>query len=286
MNYNNVDLQPCYVLHQKAYRDTSALVDVLSRQYGRVSLVAKGIKSSKSKMRGVLQPFFPLLISWCGKGDLQTLKTAEAHGLALTLPQRWVMSGFYLNELLMRLTIRHDPHANLYDRYDCTLKLLCQLANSEQNKATQNEHQKVLRLFEKYLLSELGYGLLLDHDAESGKPVEKEGNYQYHLEKGPVLIKNDWVNGNGLAHGLTKSTNASGLTVKGASLLSLAQDELDDTVSLQETKQLMRAVLSRYLGSKPLYSRDMFKQTFKQTLQSQPYRGAVDDRPQGNVTRR
>ncbi len=263
MKYNNVDLASCYVLHQKAYRDTSALLEVFSREHGRVGLVARGIKSSKSKMKGLLQPFTPLLLSWVGKGDLQTLKTVETNGFALTLPHRWVASGFYLNELLMRLTIRHDPHVNLYDRYDHTLRTLCQLARSEQNKAIQNEHQKALRLFEKYLLSELGYGLMLDHDAESGKPVENEENYQYHLEKGPVLLKNGSVNA--MAHGLVNKTNASALTVrltlKGASLLSLAHDKLDDTVSLQETKRLMRAVLSRYLGSKPLYSRDMFKLT-------------------------
>jgi len=256
MKYNSVDLQPCYVLHQKAYRDTSALVDVFSREYGRVTLVARGVKSSKSKLRGVLQPFSPLLVSWGGRGDLQTLKTVEANGVALALPQRWVMSGFYLNELLMRLTIRHDQHISLYDHYERTLELLSQLAGGEQNEASQNEHQRVLRLFEKSMLSELGYGLLLDHDAESGHPVEFKEYYRYILEKGPVLLNVAWRNG--VEDSLPNRNNVGGITLKGASLLSLAQDKLDDTDALQETKRLMRAVLACYLGNKPLYSRDMF----------------------------
>ncbi|NOX43203.1 MAG: DNA repair protein RecO [Gammaproteobacteria bacterium] len=248
MKYNNVELAPCYVLHQKAYRDTSALLEVFSRQYGRIGLVARGIKSSKSKIKGLLQPFVPLLLSWGGKGDLQTLKTAEANGLAMTLPHRWVMSGFYLNELLIRLTIRHDPHADLYGQYECTLKLLCHLAHCEQKDEVQSEHQRTLRLFEKHLLADLGYGLMLDHDAESDIPIEKEEYYQYYPEKGPVLITDRNA----------KSTNG-GVSVKGASLLSLAQDKLDDAESLQEIKRLMRAVLSCYLGTKPLYSREMFR---------------------------
>jgi len=251
MKYNNVDLDSCYVLHQTAYRDSSALVDVFSRQHGRIGLVARGIKSSKSKMRGLLQPFSPSLISWGGRGDLQTLKTVEAHGLATVLPHRWVMSGFYLNELLLRLTTRHDPHIDLYDHYECTLKLLGHLASCEKSDEVQNEHQRVLRLFEKNLLIELGYGLMLDYDAESGKPIENDEYYQYYLEKGPVLVSAD------------VTTNGSALVVKGASLLSLAQDKLDDADSLQETKRLMRTILSSYLGHKPLHSREMFQQTIQ-----------------------
>lgn len=279
-----VTLEPCFVLHQKAYRDTSALVEVFSRQYGRVGLVARGVKSSKSKIRGLLQPFSSLLVSWGGRGELQTLKAVEAKERAMALPHRWVASGFYLNELLMRLLMRNDPHVALFDQYECTLKLLCYLANSEQSSGErlpeellqgekgnqlQNEHQRVLRLFEKKLLDELGYGLVLDHDVETGTPIEKEKYYQYYIEKGPVLLK---TNGSDTSDpGLGKPGSRSPgiretsgfynqrIEIKGASLLSLAQDQLDDAITLKETKRLMRYVLAGYLGEKPLYSRQLFK---------------------------
>jgi len=275
MNSNTeVILEPCFVLHQKAYRDTSALVEVFSRQYGRVGLVARGVKSSKSKTRGLLQPFVPLLVSWGGRGELQTLKAVEASERAMALPHRWVMSGFYLNELLMRLLIRHDPHMALFDQYECTLKLLCYLANSEhspgeqssdellsgeQGNQLQSEHQRVLRLFEKKLLDELGYGLVLDHDVETGTPIEKEKYYQYYLEKGPVLSD---TSDSGPGDADIRETSGfynQRVEIKGASLLSLAQDQLDDAMTLKETKRLMRYVLAGYLGEKPLYSRQLFK---------------------------
>jgi len=254
-----VTLEPCFVLHQKAYRDTSALVEVFSRQYGRIGLVARGVKSSKSKTRGLLQPFSPLLVSWGGRGELQTLKAVEARERAMALPHRWVMSGFYLNELLMRLLMRNDPHVALFDQYECTLKLLCYLANSEQSSGEQgnqlqSEHQRVLRLFEKKLLDELGYGLVLDHDVETGTPIEKEKYYQYYIEKGPVLSETR-VSGTGETSGVYNQR----VEIKGASLLSLAQDQLDDAMTLKETKRLMRYVLAGYLGEKPLYSRQLFK---------------------------
>ena len=274
-----VTLEPCFVLHQKAYRDTSALVEIFSSQYGRVGLVARGVKSSKSKTRGLLQPFTPLLISWGGRGELQTLKAVEARDRAMTLPHRWVMSGFYINELLMRLLMRHDPHPSLFNQYECTLKLLCYMANSEQSPGErlpqerlegekvsqlQREHQRVLRLFEKKLLDELGYGLVLDHDVETGTPIEKEKYYQYYLEKGPVLLKTNELKTNELKTNDSDIRETSGfynqwVEIKGESLLSLAQDQLDDATTLKETKRLMRCVLAGYLGEKPLYSRQLFK---------------------------
>lgn len=281
MNNHDVTLEPCYVLHQRAYRDTSALVDVFSKEHGRIGLVARGVKSSKSKLRGLLQPFTPLLISWGGKGDLQTLKSIESTGLAMNLTGRWVMSGFYLNELLMRLLIRHDPHASLFNHYESTLKLLSTIAgiaagtaasteaNNDEKESVSGQHQRILRLFEKNLLHELGYGLILDHDVESGVAIEIGKNYQYYPEKGPVLSSTAFSTGSGAGsvgnevresefHGSYHRTVK--IQIQGDSLISLAQDKLDDPLALQESKRLMRTILSGYLGSKPLQSREMFKQ--------------------------
>ena len=229
-----IALQPAYILHTRPYRDTSALLEVFSREYGRLGLVARGVRGAKSKLRGVLQPFKPVLLSWLGRGDLGTLTDAEAQGVALTLGGRALLSGYYLNELVQRLTHRHDPHPTLYDAYHEALAGL--------NDDTQME--RVLRLFEKRLLRELGYGLVLDHDIGSGAPLTATGLYHYQLERGPVLSET------GAAHGLL---------LHGSSLLSLAGDELRDERSLRESKRLMRAVLALYLGDKPLKSRDLFR---------------------------
>lgn len=229
-----ITLQPAYILHARPYRDTSALLEVFTREYGRLGLVARGARGAKSKLRGVLQPFRPVLLSWLGRGDLGTLTDAEAHGTSLTLGGRALLSGYYLNELVQRLTHRHDPHPVLFDAYQETLPCL--------NDEPQME--RVLRLFEKRLLQELGYGLVLDHDVESGAPLAAEAVYHYHLERGPVL---------------TRTEAPRGLLLHGSSLLSLAQDELHDESSLRECKRLMRAVLALYLGDKPLMSRELFR---------------------------
>lgn len=229
-----IALQPAYILHARPYRDTSALLEVFSREYGRLGLVARGARGAKSKLRGILQPFRPVLLSWLGRGDLGTLTDAEAQGVALTLGGRALLSGYYLNELVQRLTHRHDPHPTLYDAYQEALVGL----NDDQ------QMERVLRLFEKRLLQNLGYGLVLDHDVESGAPLTAAALYHYQLERGPVLSEM------GVSHGLL---------LHGSSLLSLDGDELRDERSLRESKRLMRAVLALYLGDKPLKSRDLFR---------------------------
>ena len=231
---SRITLQPGFILHSRPYRDTSALLEVFTREYGRLGLVARGARGAKSKLRGVLQPFRPVLLSWLGRGDLGTLTDAEAQGVALTLGGRALLSGYYLNELVQRLTHRHDPHPTLYDAYQEALVGL----NDEM------QIERVLRLFEKRLLQELGYGLVLDHDVASGAPLTATALYQYQLERGPVLSEA------GASHGLL---------LHGSSLLSLAGDELQDECSLRENKRLMRAVLALYLGDKPLKSRDLFR---------------------------
>lgn len=228
-----VSLQAGYILHSRPYRDSSALLEVFSREHGRVALVARGVRGPKSKLRAVLQPFRPVLLSWLARGDLGTLTDAEPHSMAHALAGRALLSAYYLNELLQRLTHRHDPHPQLYDAYCAALQGL--------NDAGQME--RVLRLFEKRLLQELGYGLVLDHDVRSDTPVDAACWYDYQLERGPVL---------------TAADAGHGLVLRGSSLLALQRDELDDAASLRDSKRLMRAVLAIYLGDKPLKSRDLF----------------------------
>jgi DNA repair protein RecO (recombination protein O) len=222
------------VLHQRPYRESSALLEVFSESYGRVGLVARGVRAPKSRQRGELQPFRPLRLSWSARGDLGTLTGVESGGAAPALQGAALYSGFYLNELLTRLLVRHDPHAELYSLYKISLQCL----------AESTDVEPVLRLFEKRLLEEIGYGLLLDCEAQHGEALEPQRYYDYHLESGPVAVA---------------GRDAPGFIFPGSSLLALAREELIAPEVLHDAKRLMRAALNLYLGGKPLKSRELFK---------------------------
>lgn len=251
MSIARVSLQPAFVLHHRPYRDTSALLEIFTPEFGRVGLVARGLRSAKSRLQGVVQPFRPLLVSWSGRGELATLTGCEADGGFIRLDGPLVLSGFYLNELLLRLLHRHDPHPALFECYAQTLQLLQQPEAAPQERADGAvaeiapglTEQRALRVFEKHLLREIGYALMLDHEAESGAPIEPGEAYNYHLERGPLRC------GAGVS---------AGVRMQGSSLLALLHETLHDASSLRESKHLMRAALGVYLGSKPLQSRELY----------------------------
>ncbi len=229
-----VDLVAGYLLHQRPYRETSALLEVFTEVHGRVGLVARGVRSARSRQRGELQPFRPLRLSWMGRGELGTLSAVEADGAGPGLRGKALYSGFYLNELLMRLLTRHDPHPLLYRHYrDC----LRRLGAGEPLEST-------LRLFELRLLEEAGYGLQLETEADSGQPVRAEARYDYQLEVGPFRLDRD---------------SATAFVFSGASLLAMARGDLAEPAVLHDAKRLLRAALKLYLGDKPLKSRELFK---------------------------
>lgn len=230
---HKASLEPSYILHSRPYRDNSLLVDIFSREHGRIGAIAKGAKQAKSKFNGLLQPFSLLIVSWRGRGDLMTLTDAELQQAALRLKGPQLISGFYVNELLTRLLQRHDPHQTLFDVYHETLCML-----------EKGEHEEpVLRRFESWLLQETGYGLILDHDAETGEVIQSEASYCYHIERGPVKI--------------TESSNQQGLVISGQTLLAIKNETLESTTQLKQAKQLMRAIIAHHLGDKPLHSREM-----------------------------
>src|SRR5262245_61441645 len=146
MQRERVTLEPAYILHSREYRDTSRILDVFSRRHGRLTLFARGARGPKSKLASLLMPFRALLLSWSGRGDAAQLTTAELHGEPANLPSRQVLPGFYLNELLMSLTTRHDPQPALFDDYAAALQRLGADAAPE----------AALRIFEKRLLAHLG----------------------------------------------------------------------------------------------------------------------------------
>lgn len=245
MTDRRVLLQPAYVLHQRAYRDTSALVELFSPEHGRVGVVAKGVRGKKSRWRGILQVFQPLLVSWTLRGELGTLTAAESQGPALMQAPEFIASGFYLNEILMRLLTRHDPHAELFGAYDSVLRDVAAIESGDAEANIQLE--SLLRKFELQMLTSLGYGLVLDHDVESGAPVCLKQEYSYLFERGPVALT---------SAGVVREAVAS---ISGETLLALQAGDLSGQRTRREAKHLLRAILGQYLGSKPLFSRQLMR---------------------------
>lgn len=240
---SRVVLEAAYVLHRRPYRDSSLIIDALTAQHGRVALVARGARRAGSRLRGVLQSFRPLLLSWAGRGELGTLTGAEACG-GSGLPGAALVNGFYVNELMMRLMPRHDPYPGLYTAYETVVG---RLAEETADRCGKRD-ERALRLFEKTLLRELGYGLALERDALQGAPIRAEALYYYYLERGAVPLGEASVSG---------APRGGAVELHGQSLLALAREELDDERSLREVKRLMRAALAAHLGDRPLHSRSL-----------------------------
>jgi len=237
-----VTLQPAYLLHQQPYRDHSALVEVWTRDYGRLGLMARGVQRPKSPMRGLLQPFRPLLLSWSGRGDLPTLTGVEPNGLFHWLEGSVLLSGLYLNELLLRLTPREESHSQLFEDYGLAVSELAQVPRLEE-AARAGAEQSLLRRFELHLLAELGYGLLLDREAESGAPLADDALYVYDFDRGPVRLA-------------TRAPLGEAVMLRGHSLLALAQaGDLTEPQVLRDAKLLLRAAIDHHMSGRALQSR-------------------------------
>lgn len=237
MPRGKADGQQAYVLHTRPYRETSLLVEVFSRDYGRVALLARGARRPRSALRGLLMGFQPLELSWSGKGEVLNLIRAEWQGgqpLLMGLP---LFCGYYLNELLLRLLPREDPHPFLFERY---AQILLHLGQSPRHQVAEAD----LRCFERALLGDLGYGLQLDRDWQ-GAAIDPAAAYRYEMERGPV----------GLAAG-----EAGGWIISGQTLLDMTRDDYSRPVSRSEAKQLMRRLLAYYLDGVELESRKLFKE--------------------------
>ena len=229
-----VYLTPAVILHQRHYRESSLLLEVFSRAHGRITLVAKGARGNRKKTQALYQTHRKLNLSWSGKGEMGTLTEIEADGPAFDLSGKALMSVFYINELLLRLLHRHEPHSRLFDAY---LMALTRLEHGETELYS-------LRYFEKHLLDSIGYGLILDHDLETGVPINSDKHYFYSINEGPYLHK---------------PGSANGVEVSGHTLIALATESLDAPGPAKEARQLMRMTLKGYLGDKPLASRELFK---------------------------
>jgi DNA repair protein RecO (recombination protein O) len=258
MANHKILLQPAYVLHQRAYRDTSVLLELFSPEYGRVGAIAKGVKSAKSRWRGVLQPFQPLLVSWNKRGELGTLTGAESQGPALAIAPDLIASGFYLNEILLRLLERDDGQIELFRFYDETLRGLDKIGakNYTEDNPRSVALEILLRQFEMRLLAALGYGLVLDQEVGSDSPLQVEQEYIYQLEHGPVKADTAFTNVSDASDN-TEEEYRYGTRISGGTLLALQVGDFSDEQVRLESKRLLRGVLGHYLGSKPLQSRNL-----------------------------
>ena len=201
-------------------------------------VLAKGARRQKSGMRGVLMPFKPLLLSWSGRGQLPVLIAAESQGYVDDLVGRQLHSGYYINELILKLLHRFDEHKDLYDAYDKTVRSLI-----------NNEDANVqLRLFEKTLLQEIGFGIILDHDVETGKSIKGTSSYQYVPQYGPVAAE---------------ETSQVGLQVSGNTLIALQNEYFATGESRNQARLLTRSLISQQLGGRELRSRKVMRQILR-----------------------
>lgn len=235
--------EPAFVLHSRPYRETSALIDFFSRHYGRFRVVAKGVRSGKKNSR-ILAPYTPLLITWTGKSELKTLKHFESSGSPIILQGDRLYCGFYLNELLLRLLPEHDAHTDLFDQY---LHVLTKLANS------QIPMEPSLRTFEFNLLDDIGYGLVLDTDSETGDAIIAENSYWFDPLVGFTLKEN--LNACENINPSQKGTNL----FSGKELLAIHSGHMETPEIASTAKRLMRLAFQPHIGNVPLKSRALFK---------------------------
>jgi DNA repair protein RecO (recombination protein O) len=241
---NVVNTQIAYILHKRAYRETSSILEVLTKDYGRVSLMARGSRGAKSRIAGNLLLFTPLVVSWQGRGDLPYLKSVERADLkAPSLKSRPLLSAMYINELLMYLLHKDDVHEAIFEHYH---RCLYALENG-------NNLEITLRQFEIKLLELLGFGLNVQTEADTGAVIQADAQYLYHLEHGAVLrttaVHNEEM-------GLLPQ-------ISGHCLLALSRESYQElatnTQYMAELKRLMRFVINFHLGNKKLKSRELFR---------------------------
>jgi DNA repair protein RecO (recombination protein O) len=227
-----LDSKEAFVLHSYPYRETSLVVEAFTAGEGRVALVARGAKRPASSFRGLLLPFQPLTLSWFGKTELRTLSRAEWQGGHPSLKGMALICGLYLNELLMKLLPREDPHDALFANYRETLKAMGENADLA----------GILRCFEVDLLREMGFAPMLESDA-SGNPLDPERVYTYQLERGPTVGGDP-----------DRSVKLTGKT-----LLDMASNDYSDPVTQQQSKMLMRMLINHQLGAQTLHTRRLLR---------------------------
>ncbi len=234
-----------FVLHTYPYRETSLIVEAFTGSHGRVVLVAKGAKRPHGAMRGLLNPFQSLLLTWFGKSEMKTLKTVEQERIVPQLSGSALLSAFYMNELLLKLTHREDPHEALYEAYSDAVTALAALAYG---KYGVREIATILRQFEVTLLRELGYALQLLEEADSHLPLDPAQQYIYQAERGPLRCE--------MEH---QPYHSDALQLAGKTLIDMSNNDYRDPQTQVQAKQLMRKIINHLLGDKILHTRNLIR---------------------------
>jgi DNA repair protein RecO (recombination protein O) len=225
--------QPAFILHQQNYRESSLIIDALTRDFGRISLIAKGVRKAKSKTAGVLRPFVSLSLSYVGKSDLRMLTDAEILGHTIELTGMAFYCGFYINELVCNFLHKDDPHMEVFQDYQ---ECLSQLAQGTRIEAA-------LRIFELNLMDNIGYGVQLNYDLRREKPMDPDKKYMFNKDDGLV----EDLDGQ----------------FSGSALKAMEQRRFDDPGVLSEAKLLMRNVIDNHLQGKQLKSRTVINNIVK-----------------------
>lgn len=242
-----------YVLHSYPYRETSLILQAWTEKHGRLGLVAKGARRPRSAHRSLLVAFQPLVLDWFGRGELRTLKTAEPAAPATPLAGQSLLSAFYLNELLLKLTHRDDPHEGLFTAYDEAIGALRRLSASPPGVAEARAAPRpsmsveiVLRRFELRMLQELGYAVELSREARNGEPIDPQREYWYVLEKGPIAAEGE-------------GARANAVKLRGLTLIDLERGRFEDAATVAQAKQLMRLLINHSLNGQELATRALVR---------------------------
>ena len=237
----DIYLQPAYLLHSRPFRDSSLLLDFLTRDYGRVRAVGKGVRRARSSSRGLLQPFTPLQVSFAGKLELKTLRQVELLSGSIPLRGQQLFSALYINELITRLVQGHEAEASLFAVYESALNQL---------SLPQEGIEPVLRRFEITLLEALGYGIEFGHEVHSGELIQPDGYYCLELEGGFSRVEASLLP--------SPASGARPGLFPGKDLLCMEAGDFSAADTRRTAKQILRQVLAVYLGDKPLQSRQLF----------------------------
>jgi DNA repair protein RecO (recombination protein O) len=222
-------LEPAFLLHHRAWSDTSRILELFTRAHGRVTLFAHGARRERSPLRAVLRPFLPLLVSWSGRADGGTLTGAESAGAGFALAGDDFLSGFYLNELLIKLLPKEDRHEALFDAYATAIRDVAEGAG-----------QAALRSFERILLDELGYGSDLSTDAGTGRPVEADRYYHFEPGKGVLAVR-----------------EAGPADYSGRDVMAVARGQLDGAPALRAARAIYGAAIAHCLEGRALATRQV-----------------------------
>ncbi len=232
---NSIQSQPAFLLHSRPYRDTSLLVDFITQDFGRMSAVAKGVRSPKSKSRALLQPFIPLIINLSGKSELKTLGQVESQANSVALKHKALFAALYVNELLVRLIHKQDSDVEMFSLYEETLI----------NLSNNPDIEPVLRKFELNLLELLGYAIDFSMLEESTRNDELVCWYHFQHESGFELVSD--------------ASNKLEKYFSSAALRQIADKNFTELETQKTAKRLLRIALSAHLGEKPLSSRSLFQ---------------------------